>query len=55
MKKNVNDNIIRRIFTDMSVYVVFLKDSIFDNGIHDIDLIFTHVVPKKISYLLPRK
>ena len=42
-----NDNIIRRIFTDMSECVVLLIDSIFNDGIHAIVLIFTYVVPEK--------
>ena len=41
----VNNNIICRIFTDMSDCVILLIDSIFNNGIYDIVLIFTYVAP----------
>ena len=51
----VINNIIRRIFTDMSECVVLLIDSIINDGIHDIVLIFTNVAPEKISYISPIK
>ena len=41
-----NNNIIRRIFTDMSECVVVLIDCIFNNRIHDIVLIFTYIAPE---------
>ena len=49
----VNNNIIRRIFIDMSECVVLLIDSIFNDGIHDIVLIFTNVAPEKSPIYLP--
>ena len=43
----VINNIVRRIFTDMSDSVVLLIDSIFNDRIDDIFLIFTYIVPEK--------
>ena len=51
----VNNNIIRRIFTYVSECVVFLIDtcSIFNDGIHDIVIIFTYFAPEKSPIYSP--
>ena len=46
----VNNNIIRRIFTDMSECVIFIIDSIYNDGIHDIVLIVTYVAPERSPF-----
>ena len=50
----VSNNIIFRIFTDMSECVVLLIDSISNDGIHDIVIIFTFVAPER-SLFTPLK
>ena len=49
----VNNNIILCVLTDMSECVLLLIDSIFNDGIHDIVLIFTYVEPEKSPIYSP--
>ena len=52
----VNNNIIRRIFTDMSECVVLLIEAcrIFNDGIHNIVLIFIYFAPEKSPFYSPK-
>ena len=49
----VNNNIICRIFTDMSECVILSIDSFFNDGKHAIVLIFTNVAPEKSPIYSP--
>ena len=43
----VNNNIIKRVFDDMSECVVLLLNGVFYEGVHDIVFIFTYVTPTR--------
>ena len=45
----VNNNIIKRVFDDMSECVVLLLNGVFYEGVHDIVFIFTYVAPERSS------
>ena len=46
----VNNNTIRRIFTNMSECAIFIIDSIYNDGIHDIVPIVTYVAPERSPF-----